>query len=139
MEYLPYFDAYPDPPLPGFNADITNDYYGSGSSDIISNANWGIYASKLGLGQGLFEAAGWSGAAAPSVHAALPWVIRGGQSGSTTSAGIERLGGGEGAAAAQYGLRPLVLGLPREAKVGKISHFRQNWSKIVFFCHYCRS
>ena len=112
VEYIPYFDVYPNPPI-STNTDITTGRYGLGSSIMTSNTNWGIYANKLGLGQSIFEAAGWSGGYATSVLATLSWFERGGASASGTpsgiAAGVESLvntagGGGNG-----IGFRPLVL------------------------------
>ncbi|MCL2085813.1 hypothetical protein FWH09_02685, partial [Candidatus Saccharibacteria bacterium] len=60
LSYIPYFDAYPNPSLTNNVNDITLGNYGLGSSGIINNSNWGIYASKLGLGQAIFESSGWS-------------------------------------------------------------------------------
>ena len=52
---------------------------------------WGIYVSRLGLGQGIFESSGWSGAFAHSVEAVVPWFIRGGQAPNLTEAGVESI------------------------------------------------
>ncbi|MCL2085341.1 hypothetical protein FWH09_00155 [Candidatus Saccharibacteria bacterium] len=94
-----------NPSLTNNVSDITNGNYGLGSSGIINNSNWGIYASKLGLGQAIFESSGWSGANAVSVDTSWPWFLRGGQSALTTSAGVESLSRNTGGASANSGFR----------------------------------
>ena len=107
VEYTPYFDAYPN-----VTAITTGGgSYGLNSSAITSNPNWGIYASKLGLGQAIFEAAQWSDATAGSITAANPWFVRGGYSDSVTGAGVESVSNANGGpgSPARFGSRPLVL------------------------------
>ena len=108
IEYAPYFDAYPNPPLTDNQYNILNGVYGLGSSTITDNSNWGIYASKLGLGQALFETAQWSGAYANSITSASPWFGRRGLSDPTTASGIESISILSGVSSAFLGFRPLV-------------------------------
>ena len=113
VEYAPYFDVYPNPPLTDNSTDIRNGSYGSGSSAITSNYNWGVYAGKLALGQGVFETALWSNTGANSITTTNPWYPRGGYSGNTTNAGVESIGSltnGTGGSITYVGFRPLVLG-----------------------------
>jgi hypothetical protein len=83
--------------------------YGLESSSIVSNANWGIYASRLGLGHGIFEATRWSGALAQSVLGSNPWFVRGGQPENIAGAGVEAISRTDGNGWSSYGFRGVVV------------------------------
>ncbi|MCL2085607.1 hypothetical protein FWH09_01585 [Candidatus Saccharibacteria bacterium] len=94
------------PSLTNSQNDITLGNYGLGSSGILSNSNWGIYASKLGLGQAIFESSGWSGAHANSFNGTtVRWFGRGGGSVNAASAGVESLNVTSGGTSTAYGFR----------------------------------
>ncbi|MCL2085316.1 hypothetical protein FWH09_00020 [Candidatus Saccharibacteria bacterium] len=112
LSYIPYFDAYPNPSLTNNVSDITNGNYGLGSSGIINNSNWGIYASKLGLGQAIFESAGWSGAYAGSFGSGYPWFVRGSSSVDADQAArsvVESIGVAHGGVNPSVGFRGVVV------------------------------
>ncbi|MCL2085946.1 hypothetical protein FWH09_03375, partial [Candidatus Saccharibacteria bacterium] len=110
--FSPFFDSYPNPPLTNTLTDITNGLFGLGSTVLIDNVYWRIYGGKLGLGQAVFEAAGWSGALAGSTRATHPWFRRGGYSPNLAGAGVESIYSESGLAYGGNSFRAVVLITP---------------------------
>ena len=116
VEYVPYFDAYPSPPLTSDtsnNIHITSSMYGLNSIGMTDNSNWGLYAGRLGLGHAIFEAAGWSSSWAFTVGVSAPWFLRGGSSINDPISGIVATLGRDGGVQTYFGSRPLVRGFHR--------------------------
>ncbi|MDR0887346.1 MAG: hypothetical protein LBM97_01505 [Candidatus Nomurabacteria bacterium] len=117
--YSKYFDIYLTPSIDATaNASITGGRYGLGfnptavSAPVVDNANWNIYANKMGLGQAIFEASQWSNAYAYSVGATNPWFVRGGHANSTTVAGVESISVSSGGSVASVGWRAALVVSP---------------------------
>lgn len=90
--YHMYFDIYSAPPLTNNGSDIVNGKYGTGSSGLTyQNEYFNIYPGKLGLGQAIFETAGWASDAFGSVGSSLAWQIRGSHPGRAAMAGINAI------------------------------------------------
>ena len=90
-------------------ADITNGNYGLGSSSISPNPLWRIYPSRLGLGQGIFEAVDWSEALSGSVLAVYPWFARGGAAHYEIDAGVETVNALSGGIGDTIGFRGVSI------------------------------